>query len=215
MNHEARAKVFVVDDDPSVRRALARMLASAGYRVEAFGCAEEFLRQPSQAGPACAVVDVRMPGLSGLDLQQALATRGCGLPLVFITGHGDIPMTVRAMKAGAVNFLPKPIPDTELLAAVREAVSRHAAASQAAAEAAVLCLRAGALSPREREVMDLVVRGLPNKVAARRLGVGEKTVKAHRAQVMRKMRAESLPDLVRMAQKIATEATPPQECVPR
>ena len=195
---DAAPVVFVVDDDPSVRKALARLLKTAGFAVEVFATADEFLGRPPPGGPACAVLDVRMPGLGGMDVQRTLAAQNATLPVVFITGHGDIPMTVRAMKAGAVDFLPKPFNDLDLLAAVRQAVARHAHSRQVGEEEAALRDRAESLSPREREVMAGVVSGMPNKRVAHRLGIAVKTVKVHRGHVMRKMRADSLADLVRM-----------------
>jgi FixJ family two-component response regulator len=201
--------VAVIDDDPSVRKALGRLLKTAGFGVELFATADEFLARPDPDGLSCAVLDVRLPGLSGLDLQRALAERDAGLPIIFITGHGDIPMTVRAMKAGAVDFLPKPFDPDDLLAAVGQAVARHAAARRAASEAAAVRQRADALSPRERQVMACVVSGLANKQVAHQLGIALKTVKVHRAQVMRKMRADSLPDLVRLAGRLAGESPAP------
>jgi FixJ family two-component response regulator len=191
--------VFVIDDDPLVCAALGRLLRSAGFRTEAFATAEAFLGHPLPDVPACAVLDVQMPGLSGLDLQGRLAERAPDLPVIFLTGHGDIPMTVRAMKAGAVDFLPKPVAADALIAAVRQALARHAQARAAGAEVLELRRRAALLSPREREVMAQVVSGKLNKQTGSRLGVTEKTVKAHRARVMRKMAAASLADLVRMA----------------
>jgi FixJ family two-component response regulator len=202
MRNDEAPTAFVVDDDPSVRRSLARLLRSAGFHAPAFASAEEFLREPLPDGPACAVLDVSLPGLSGLDLQRALAEKEAGLPVVFITSHGDIPMSVRAMKAGAVDFLPKPFKVEDLLAAVRQALDRGERARQQAAEAAALRRRAEALSPRQREVLALVVRGLLNKQVARQLGVTERTVKAHRAEVMHKMGADSLAELVRMAARL-------------
>lgn len=193
---------FVIDDDPSVRRALRRLLRSAGFQVEAFGSAEEFLARPAPDGPACVVVDVRMPGLSGLDLQRELAERHTDLPIIFITGHGDIPMTVRAMKAGAVDFLPKPFHDDDLLAAVRQAIARQRSGRRTHAELTMIRERAQTLSPRERQVLAMVVRGVLNKQAGQQLGVSEKTIKAHRAQVMRKMGADSLAELVRMTERM-------------
>ena len=196
------ATVFVVDDDDSVRRALAGLLGAAGYRVRAFAAAELLLAEPPADEPACALLDVNLPGLSGLDLQRALHERGDRLPVVFITGHGDVPTSVRAMKLGAEDFLTKPFRDDDLLAAVGRAIDRHAAALRERAELAELQHRLAALSPRQREVFALVAAGLPNKVIGARLGIGEKTVKVHRGNVMRKMRAESLADLVRLAGRL-------------
>jgi FixJ family two-component response regulator len=194
--------VLVIDDDHSVRKALNRLFKYDGFRVETFATAEEFLSQPLPDSPACLILDVRMPGLNGLDLQTRLATRNVRLPIVFITGHGDIPMTVRAMKAGAADFLPKPFDGQQLLAIVRKAIARHSKTQLADEDLAEIRRRLEALSPRERQVMALVVKGLVNKQSASKLGVTEKTIKVHRARVMRKMRARSLADLVRMAQKV-------------
>jgi FixJ family two-component response regulator len=202
------ATVFVIDDEESVRKALRRLLQTAGFRALACATAEEFLRHPVPDGPACIVVDVCMPGLSGLDLQRTLAERGVGLPIVFITGHGDIPMTVRAMRAGAVDFLPKPFDTRDLLAAVRQALARNVQARAAGAEVAAIRQRAASLSPREREVMGLVVKGMLNKQVGHQLGVTERTVKVHRGQVMRKMRADSLAELVRLAARIGIQSPP-------
>jgi FixJ family two-component response regulator len=197
--------VVVIDDDLSVRKALGRLLKSHGYRALEFASAEEFLAQPLPDVPGCAVIDVQMPGLNGLQLQQTLAERNACLPIVFITGHGDIPMSVQAMKAGAVDFLTKPFRDQDLLRAVSQALARQAQNRQAGRELAELRRRAQSLSPREQQVMALVVSGMLNKQSGLQLGVAEKTIKVHRARVMRKMQAESLAELVRMADKIGVK----------
>ncbi len=195
--------VFVIDDDLSVRKALTRLFKHEGLQVETFATAGEFLSQPLPDSPACLILDVRMPGLNGLELQTRLAKLHVFLPIIFITGHGDIPMTVRAMKAGAADFLPKPFDPKQLLAIVRKAIARHRKIRLADGDLIEVRRRFQSLSPRERQVMGLVVRGLINKHSASKLGVTEKTVKVHRARVMRKMRAQSLADLVRMAEKVS------------
>jgi FixJ family two-component response regulator len=194
--------VFVVDDDASVQRAIARLLRSAEFRAEMFGTADEFLARPVHDGPGCVILDVCLPGLNGLDVQHALAERHANLPIVFLTGHGDIPMTVRALKAGAVDFLTKPVHEVSLLAAVREALARQAQALRADSELAEIRRRAATLSRREQEVLALVVRGMLNKEVGRQLGVTVKTIKVHRARVMHKMQAESLAGLVLMADRL-------------
>jgi FixJ family two-component response regulator len=199
---DAAGTVFVIDDDPSVRRALERQLRTAGFRVEAFESAQDYVARAPQAAIACIVTDVRMPGMSGLDLQDSLAQAGGALPMVFITGHGDIPTTVRAMKGGAVNFLPKPFDEREILAAVAEALERSRAIEQERREIGSLRARHEALTDREREVLALVVAGLLNKVIADRLGIQESTIKVHRGRVMEKMAAASLADLVRMSERL-------------
>ena len=207
---EPAPNVFVIDDDPSVRKALGRLLKSAGFQVEAFASADEFLEQfQPDSEPACVVLDVCMPGLSGLDLQRALAKRKTSLPIVFITGHGDIPTTVRAMKAGAVDFLPKPFNNQDLLAVVRQAIAKHALARRTEAELSEIRRRAESLSPREQEVMAFVVSGIPNKQTGKQLGVTEKTIKVHRGHVMRKMRADSLAELVHLAERIGIKSPQP------
>jgi FixJ family two-component response regulator len=195
--------VFVVDDDASVRKALARLLASAGYAVETFASAREFLdRGHHQDTPGCVVLDVSMPGLSGLELQQELMAFTPPLPIIFITGHGDIPTSVRAMKGGAVDFLTKPVNDQDLLSVIKLAMVRNVAARERITELRELQRRADTLTPREREVMALVVRGRLNKQVAAELGTVEKTIKVHRARVIEKMGVESLSELVRMAEKL-------------
>jgi FixJ family two-component response regulator len=196
---EAETTVFVVEDDPSYRRAIARLIGSVGHRVVAFGSAPEFLHSTRPDDPACLVLDVRLPGLSGLDLQRELADR----PIIFITGHGDIPMTVQAMRAGAVEFLTKPFRDQELLDAIRLALERDRATRTQRVEMSVLRHRVEQLTPRERTVMHLVVQGRLNKQIATDLGTTEKTIKVHRGRVMQKMQASSVADLVRMAAKLA------------
>lgn len=193
--------VFVIDDDPSVRKALARLLKYAKFQVEVFASSDDFLKRSPPKVPACIILDVQLPGLNGLDLQAKLEAQNVHLPIVFITGHGDIPMTVRAMKAGAVDFLPKPFDNQDLLAIIRKAVAKHAQTRRADANQAEIRWRYSALSPREREVMALVVTGMINKRSACKLGVTEKTIKVHRARVMQKMRAHSVAELVRMSDK--------------
>ena len=195
--------VFVIDDDPSMRRALDRQLQGAGYRVETYASAQAYLEQMPQAGVACIVSDVRMPGLSGLDLQASLAQANRDLPMVFISGHGDIPTTVHAMKAGAVAFLPKPFTKGELLAAIAEALARSRELERARKEIAELQARYRSLTPREREVFAFVAAGLLNKVIADRLGAAETTIKIHRGRVMEKMGAASVADLVRMSERLS------------
>jgi FixJ family two-component response regulator len=200
------AIVFVIDDDPAICRASARLIQSVGLTVQTFGSAQEFLSSPRPNAPACLVLDVRLPGLSGLDLQRALAEAQVHVPIIFITGHGDIPMSVQAMKAGAVEFLTKPFRDQVLLDAIQDALARDRKARQQRADIDHLRQRYASLTPREREVMHLVVTGLLNKQIAAELGTAEQTIKLHRRQVMQKMQAVSLADLVRMVEKLRTPA---------
>jgi FixJ family two-component response regulator len=194
--------VFVVDDDPSVQKALDRLFRSAGLRVAVCASADAFLGLKAPSGPSCLVLDVSMPGRTGLELQQALADAGVRLPIVFLTEHGDIPMSVQAMKAGADDFLTKPFDNQQLLGAVRRALERSTRAWAEDAEVRALRQRVEALTPRERDVFELVVQGLTNRQAGYRIGVKEKTVKVHRGNVMVKMQARSLADLVRLAGRL-------------
>jgi FixJ family two-component response regulator len=194
--------VYLVDDDPAVRKSLERLLRADGLQVQTFATPQAFLRAELPEAPGCLILDVELPELNGLALQQTLIQRGFSMPVIFLTGHGDIPMTVQAMKAGAQDFLLKPFDAERLLAAVHTAVTADEQAYRQRQEAALLRQRATALSTREREVMSLVVSGLMNKQVGSRLGVTEKTIKVHRGQVMRKMQADSLADLVRMSEKI-------------
>ena len=199
---EERAVVFVIDDDPSMRLALEDLVSTVGLEVRTFAAPQEFLQCKPPDAPGCLVLDVRLPGMSGLTFQKELAKEGLALPVIFITGHGDIPMSVRAMKAGAVEFLTKPFHDQDLLDAIHGAIERDRKRRREAVRLAQLRERFVTLSERERQIMTLVVNGRPNKQIAAELCVSEMTVKVHRGQVMRKMHAGSLPELVRMADRL-------------
>jgi FixJ family two-component response regulator len=199
---EADPIVFVVDDDPLIRDGLRSLIKSVGLHVETFGSSREFMqRRPSDA-PGCLVLDVRLPGLSGLDLQRELTESNFQIPIIFMTGHGDIPMSVRAMKNGAQEFLTKPVRGQDLLDAVQQAIARDRAARRERAKMADLRTRFDSLTPREKEVMDLIVAGLLNKQIAGELNIEEVTIKTHRAHIMQKTQAESLAHLVRMSEKL-------------
>jgi FixJ family two-component response regulator len=194
--------VFLIDDDVSVREGLTTLLESVGLAVQSFGSAQEFLVAPLAATNGCVVLDVNMPGMNGLDLQREMNARGIALPVIFLTGHGDIPMTVQALKAGAAHFLTKPVQEKELMGAIRQALEVDREARSERADFGKLRERFHLLSPRERQVMSLVVSGRLNKQIAHELGTSERTIKLYRAQVMRKMQAESLADLVKQAGKL-------------
>jgi len=206
---ELQSIVFVVDDDASVREALKSLIRSVGLQVELFRSAQEFLQWKKPDAASCLILDIRLPGISGLDFQRKLAEVGNFIPIIFITGHGDIPMSVRAMKGGAVEFLTKPFRDQDLLDAIHVALERDRARRQRDDEIATLKDRFEWLTPREREVLPLVVSGLPNKQIAAEIGTSETTVKVHRGQLMRKMGADSLPELVRMAERIGISTPKP------
>ena len=214
MMREEHPTVFVVDDDSGVRDALRNLFRSVGLNVETFGVAQEFLSRERSKGPGCLVLDIRLPGLSGLDLQRQLVDANIQIPIVFITAHGDIQMSVRAMKAGAVEFLTKPFRDHDLLDAVQQAVDRDRATRILQAKEAETRQRYESLSPREQEVLGLVVRGLLNKQIAGRLGTSEATVKMHRGHVMQKMQANSLAELIRMAERLGIPSQEDQHARP-
>jgi FixJ family two-component response regulator len=199
---EDEAVIYVVDDEQAMRQALRSLLQSVGLTVLAFPSAREFLAAELKEAPACLVLDIRLPGLSGLDLQRELTSRNIQIPIIFISGHADVAMTVQAMKGGAAEFFTKPFRDQDLLDAVQEAVERDRTARQQRAELATLLAHFDTLTPREREVMQLVVTGMPNKKIAVELRMSEVTVKLHRGRVMQKMGASSLPELVRMAERL-------------
>jgi FixJ family two-component response regulator len=199
---EPHSIVFVVDDDASLREALSRLIRSVGLQVELFASAQEFLQRKQSDVPGCLILDVRLPGISGLEFQRKLAEAKILIPIIFITGHGDIQMSVRAMKAGAVEFLTKPFRHQDLLDAIQLALERDGVRRRREAEIATLQRRFDGLTAREREVLPLVVSGIPNKQIATEIGTSETTVKVHRSQLMRKMGADSLPDLVRMTERM-------------
>ncbi|HKA33945.1 MAG TPA: response regulator transcription factor [Candidatus Binatia bacterium] len=199
--------VYIVDDNPSVRKALTRLMRSAGYEAKAFASAREFLADGHEAGVACLVLDIRMPGLSGIDLQRELNKAKKILPVVFITGHGDVPMSVQAMKDGAVDFFPKPVKDTVLLKAIEQALARCARERGERDEMEDIRSRMDSLTPREREVLEHIVAGQLNKQVAYDLGTVEKTIKVHRARVMNKMGVDSLAELVRLTERARIDKT--------
>jgi FixJ family two-component response regulator len=204
---DAKEIVFVVDDDASVLKGLRRLLAAAGLEVAGFESPQQFLERFDPGAPGCLVLDLAMPGLNGMELQQELAARGSTLPIVFLTGHGDVPTSVQAMKRGAADFLTKPVDEKDLLAAIRNAFEKSRALRMAQAETAEIERRLATLTPREREVLEHIVAGKRNKQVAGELGTVEKTVKVHRARVMEKMQARSLAELVRLAERAGIRGT--------
>ena len=205
--NEVAPVVFIVDDDDMFRRSTERLVRAAGFNVQPFTSARDFLKSPRPLGPSCLVLDIRMPGLNGIDLQHELNQARIDIPIIFITGHGDIPMSVCAMKAGATEFLTKPCKGPVLIKAVRVAIEKDRAALQKQSEVQTIRERYGHLTPREREVMSLVAAGLLNKQVAGRLNTAEATVKFHRAHIMKKMGADSLADLIRMTEKLGLSIT--------
>jgi two-component system, LuxR family, response regulator FixJ len=199
---EPKPTIFIVDDDPSVRDSMKMMLQSVGFDVKTFVSAQDFLTAKLQERPGCLILDVRMPGMSGLDLQEKLVSAKTPLPVIFITGHGTVPMSVRAMKAGAVDFLQKPFEEQDLLDAIYRAIDQQREKKLITEETDQIQKRLDALTPREHEVFSLLVTGMANKEAAYLLGTSERTIKAHRAQIMEKMKAGSLADLVRFAERL-------------
>jgi len=199
---ESRPVIAIVDDDPSVREGLHSLIRSAGWSVETFASAQEFLERPQAKAPSCLILDLQLPDLNGLDLQKRMAAMNLEIPIVFLTGHGDIPASVRAMKAGAVEFLTKPVDEQDLLRAIQEAIDRDRRTRQQHADLRELRSRHDSLTAREREVMQQVISGLLNKQVAAEMNITQFTVKIHRGQVMRKMHAASLADLVRMAESL-------------
>lgn len=199
--------VFIVDDDASIRRSLERLIKPVGFQVESFASAQEFLRREPTIRPACLVLDVRMPGPSGFDLQDKLASLHCNLPIIFITGHGTIPLSVRAMKGGAIEFLTKPLDEQYLLDTIHQAIELNRQAMQEQVKITEVQQRLTSLTPRESEVFKLVITGLLNKQIAFKLGRSEKTIKVHRARVMEKMQAKSLAQLVRLAEKVGIQSS--------
>ena len=208
-SRQSDAVVAIVDDDPSVRKGLERLIRSLGWQAETFASAQEFLDRPRTEAPSCLVLDLQLPGLSGLDLQKRMAEAGLEIPIVFLTGHGDIPASVKAMKAGAVEFLTKPVDEEHLLKAIQEAIERDRRTREQQAETRDLRDRYQSLTAREQEVMQQVISGLLNKQVAADLNITEDTVKFHRGHIMRKMRADSLADLVRMAESLGIRSQPP------
>jgi FixJ family two-component response regulator len=210
MNNAAiRPTIFVIDDEPTVRASIGRLLRSAGLDAQMFSSAQEFLRANRPYVPSCLVLEVHLPDVSGLDLQRELAKENIDLPVIFVTGYGDVPTSVRAMKAGAVEFLTKPYRDQDLLEAIQHAVERHRILRQQHIEGAILQQRYRSLTPREREVFPLVTVGMLNKQIAAQLGTTEKTIKTHRGQVMRKMHATSVADLIRIGQRLGLKGPNP------